>query len=168
MDKRYCTDLPILECAEPACLRRGILGDPRANGLDYEDVGQTRNDCFSSGPEILGFSGHEPQRGLHPFHLGGGRGFDTDRLREQLDELVRRRVVKTNNAAHHPRGRAAAAVLDDLVVFADLLARQIEEVGRIITWFAQQPVTLTVGNQREIARLEQAQFGPFNLEPTMS
>ena len=69
MDERdRAADLLVPQRAEPAGLRRRILLDPGADGLDHQDVGEASDDRLAPGPQRPGFGGHEAQRALDPFH----------------------------------------------------------------------------------------------------
>ena len=86
-------------------------------------------------------------------------------VRQDLDEVARGRVVEAHRAADQRRGRAAAAVAQDLVALADLLALEVEDPGRGDAGLAAQHVPLAVRHQREVAAREQRGVGLARLEP---
>ena len=49
---------------------------------------------------------------------------------QQLHEVARRGMVEAHRAADRVVGRAARAVAQDLVAVADLLALEVQDVGR--------------------------------------
>ena len=61
--------------------------------------------------------------------------------------------------------RAAAAHADDLVAVADFLAGKLHQLGAGDARFADQPVTLAVRDEPEIAGLEQTRLPAVDLEP---
>jgi hypothetical protein len=64
---------------------------------------------------------------------------------------MRGRVVKADDSADHRGPRAPAAVAENLVAIAHRLARHIEEVGGDRAGLADQPVSIAVWHQGEIA-----------------
>jgi hypothetical protein len=158
-------ELPIPERAEPSRLRGGILLDPSPDGLDHEDVGEAGDDRLAPRPQLLDFGRHEAQRALDPLRLGRIRRLDADHPRQDADEVTRGRVVEADGAADETRRRAAAAVLDDLVPLAELLAGDIEEPRAGHAGLTRQPVSLPMGHQSEVARLQRAGLGSVDLEP---
>ena len=85
--------------------------------------------------------------------------------RQDLDEVAGGRVVEAHGAADQRRRRTAAAVAQDLVALADLLALELEDAGRGNAGLAAQHVALAVGDEPEIAGLQQRRLGVAGLEP---
>jgi len=85
--------------------------------------------------------------------------------RQDLDEVVRGRVIEADGSADQIRGCAASAVPEDLVAFADLLAGEIEKSRRSDTGFARKPMPLAMRHERKIAWLQKAVFSSLDFEP---
>ncbi len=61
-------------------------------------------------------------------------------------------MVEAHRAAQELRGRAAAAVAEDLVALGDQLALEVEDAGRGGARLVAQHVPAAVGDEREVAR----------------
>jgi hypothetical protein len=123
------------------------------------------DDRLAPRPQLLDFGRHEAQRALDPLRLGRIRRLDADHPRQDADEVTRGWVVEADGAADETRRRAAAAVLDDLVPLAELLAGDIEEPRAGHAGLTRQPVSLPMGHQSEVARLQRAGLDSVDLEP---
>jgi hypothetical protein len=66
-----------------------------------------------------------------------------------------------------PGGRNSWAMPEDLVPFADQLARPIKELRCENARLTRQPVTLSMGYQRQIASLQLAAFSSLELKPNL-
>jgi hypothetical protein len=66
------------------------------------------------------------------------------------------------------RLRLNITMAEDFVMLADLLAREIKKLRSADAGLARQPVSLAVGQEREIAGLEHARLSAFDLEPGAS
>ena len=76
---------------------------------------------------------------------------DGDQRGQELDQPVGGRVVEADGAADDRRGRAAAAVPQDLVALAEQLAREVEQSRCAGAGLAEQSVTRAVRHEREVA-----------------
>ena len=63
-------------------------------------------------------------------------------------------MVEAHGAADQVCRRAALAVAEDLVAVRDLLALEVEDVGRGHVRLAAEGVTLAGRDEREVARLQ--------------
>ena len=157
--------LRIAQCPEPTGLGGGILFDPGPDRLDDQNVGQAGDDGLAARAQRLGFGGHEADSALDPVRLEGVARLDGDQAGKHLDEVVGGRVVELDSAAQHRGGRAAAIDPQELVALAQLPAGQIPEIDGWQAWLADQAMPIAVGNQGQIARLEEARRGAIDFEP---
>ena len=79
--------------------------------------------------------------------------------------MTGRRVIEAGSPAHECHRCAASALSEDLEAVAHLFTRSVEETDADDTRLARQPMSLSLGDEREIAGLEQPRFGSFDLEP---
>jgi hypothetical protein len=136
--------------------------------LDHQDVSETGHDRLAAGPQCHGFSSHEAQCALNPLHMGRGGRLDEDYFRQEFDKLVRSRVIEADGTTDESGNRAASAMPENLITFADLLARKIKKLRRRNPWLAHQPVTFAMRYQGEIAWPQQPAFSFLDLEPTVT
>ena len=119
-------DAGILEGSQPAGLARTVAGDPRANGLDDQNVRQPGDHGLTARPQFPSLGGDEPESAQHP--VGFGRGCpvarDDDRAGQQCHQVAGGWVCKADRAAHHPGGRPTAAVSQDRVAVAGVVVVQ--------------------------------------------
>ena len=124
-------DVAVAQRAEPALARGRVALDPRAQRLDDEDVGEPRDDRLAAGPQLARLGGHQPQRPVHPARAERLRPPRASRIGGQRgDEPAGGRMAEPHGAADEPGRRAAAAVAEDLVARADLLALEVEDARR--------------------------------------
>ena len=101
-----------------------VAGDPRADGLDDQDVRQPRDHRLAARPQLPPLGGDEPERAVHPLVLGRRRPrrpLDDDRAGQQRHQVAGRRVPEADGAAHDARGRPTAAVAQDRVAVAGVV-----------------------------------------------
>ena len=87
-----------------------------------------------------------------------------DHVRQGGDQVAGGRMVEAHRSADQGGRRAAAAVTQDLVAVADLLALEVEDSGRRRSVLAGQDVPLAVRDEREVPRPEPAGVGVPGLE----
>ena len=76
-------------------------------------------------------------------------------------------MVEAHDRANEIRGGAASTVTQPLVPVADLHPRQGEEVRDRCAGIADQEMTLTVGQERKITRLQQVRVGIRGFHPAL-
>ena len=106
------------------------------------------------GRNSLRLGGHQPERALHPVRARRVDASTWMSARQDLDEVVRGRVIEAHRAADQRGRRAALAVAEDLVALADLLAVEFQDVRRGRAGLAAQDVALAVRDEREVAGLQ--------------
>src|SRR5918998_4633856 len=74
-------------------------------------------------------------------------------------------MVEAHRATDHVDRLAAASVAQDLVALAELLALELEDARRRRVGLAAQPVTLAVGDERQLACGQAPRLGLRRLEP---
>src|SRR5918999_291188 len=77
-------------------------------------------------------------------------------------------MIETHGAADHVDCFAAASVAQDLVALAELLALELVDARRRPIGLAAQPVTLPVGDERQLAGGQTPRLGLWRLEPAAS
>src|SRR5918997_3097053 len=77
-------------------------------------------------------------------------------------------MVEAHGAADHVDAFAAAAVAQNLVALAELLALELEDARRRRVGLAAQPVALAVGDERQLACGQAPGLGLWRLEPAAS
>jgi hypothetical protein len=157
-ERKSATNLPVLERAEPSGLRSRILGHPRSDRLDDENVGEATHDCLAARTHVLRFNRHQAERAVDRFQLWGTPGVYRDHAGQQSDESLSHGVIEANGSASDCRRRAASAIPENLVPIADLFAWKIEQLRRTHTVPARQPVTGAVRHERELAGLQHVVF----------
>ena len=82
-----------------------------------------------------------------------------------LQQLTCGGMVEAHDRADQVRRGTASAVTQQLVSIAHLHARQREEVRDRRAGVADQAMSLTVGYERKVARLEQVSIGTRHFDP---
>src|ERR687895_1678541 len=77
-------------------------------------------------------------------------------------------MIEAHGAADHVDCFAAASVAQDLVALAELLALELVDARRRPIGLAAQPVTLPVGDERQLAGGQTPRLGLWRLEPAAS
>jgi hypothetical protein len=133
---------------------RRVADDPRADGLDDQDVRQTGDDCLAAGAQRAGLGRDEPQRALHPLglrrHDQGGRRLDDDDLRQECDQVAGRGMPEAHRAAHDARCCAAADVAQHGVAIARVVVRQGLDPRCGGVGFAADDAAFAVGHEGHV------------------
>src|ERR687894_2497816 len=77
-------------------------------------------------------------------------------------------MIEAHGTADHVDACAAASVAQDLVALAELLALELVNARRRRIGLAAQPVTLPVGDERQLAGGQTPRLGLWRLEPAAS
>src|SRR5690349_17677491 len=91
-------DLPILQRSQPSGLCIRILRDPGTDGVNYENIRQTRDDRLAARPQFPSFGSHEPQRTRDPIAMRRIERIQNDQSRQKVDQLMCGRVIELKDS----------------------------------------------------------------------